>query len=406
MSGGLAAAQDVLQTILRGRIGRRYASQSAHEQDTLERGRTADAKVASGEWTTEQAESYRRGKNLEPTTQQKLSGLYGQMDKAPNYGEIPTEESAAQEFKTKKIPVRYGPMEVPGTNVNTGQAGTEISGNLPSRQSGPITPEWNEFRQAREAKMNSFPATAEDYVDGSGLKRRRYVNPRPDNQMNRDFATEPTPQQAGANKQAELLGGELSQPVIAQRASQAGQEAEARTQGQQRAEIAASGLTSQQQSAALSLSDNFTNESKGFYVVEGQIHQMVSLGKDHTPASDLGMIFAFNKILDSMGSVREGEQERVAAATGLMDRIGQFIERLKSGTILPDHLRNDLLTQSRKMYEAASIDQKRRIDDYSQRAAMMRIDPRLVTRKVAEDLQGGEGSESALDRVRSGKAYR
>jgi hypothetical protein len=415
-SAALSAASDVFGNILQRRANSRIAEEQAKRQDLYERGRTADENVASGKWTPEQGAAYKRGESIEPSVQQEMAGMMTGIDKAPNVGEVPTVESLGQQMTARRIPSRYGPMTAPPgseyAGKNLGQIGTDISGNLPAKQMGQISPEFNQILGAREAKLNSFPPVPVDEVvpgaGGTSVKRRRFLAARPDRLMGQDIQIEPTAQQAGANKQIELMGGELSAPVTTAKAEQAGKTQTATTRAQQQQEIVASGLTTQQQSAALALSDNFTAESKGFYTVQDNMRRMHALSQEHSGASDLGMVFAFNKILDEMGSVREGEQERVAGAASLLDRLSYYMEHLKTGGTLPDPLRADLLRQSVKMYNAASVEHGRRVQDYSARAMRLKIDPSLVVRQAAPDLAEGhtpEGSSSVLDLLRAGKAY-
>lgn len=394
ISGGLSATGDVLQLILRNRLARRGAEDQAGLQDFYERGRKADELIASGKLEANDRERFIRGQYEGPSVSSRLASVIEPITKAPAFEQVPGESTLETNTAAAGLPTRY-PKGFNPVHPEQTTDWTSVE-----------TPELQQVKAARRAKMESFPPTAidEEVPTGPGaattMPQRRYVSSNPETLTGQTFQTKPTPAQAGANQRETLMTGELSEPVVSARVGQAGREAGARTKAQQEQEIATSGLTSQQQSAALNLMNEFNSQSKGFYTVQDQIQQMMSLEKEHTPASDLGMIFAFNKILDSMGSVREGEQERVAAAMSLTDRIQQWFARMGQGTVLDDTLRKDLLRQSRKMFESASIAHKNRVQLYGERAAGYGVNPNLVVQKVVDPDNLAGATPKAIDILR------
>lgn len=398
--------QDFSTLMLHNTLQQQMSDRSALRNDTLQRARQVDELVATGKITKEQGDAIKAGRTVEPTIEQKLSGLYESMNKAPSFQEVPTPQAARRVFEENRVPVAapampatYDPTHPESLNDFSFEPDA-VAGRQPTR----LSPEMNKFLETRSAKLAQFPPTKQTEVvpgeDGTSVKKDIFVSSNPEDLTGKSYQVEPTAQQAGANKRVELALGELDPTTIARRADQAYQEARQRELATQQQQIAASGYTRQQQDAIMSLSDNFSKEAQPYYVSQAAIRKVVASSKAHTPASDLSMIFAYNKILDEVGSVREGEQERVAGAMGFGEKISQWIERLKAGTILDDKLRNDILTMSRKLYESASMDQKARIADYSERALRFHVNPRDVIREIPIDLDSGTAYENALDQLR------
>jgi hypothetical protein len=170
------------------------------------------------------------------------------------------------------------------------------------------------------------------------------------------------------------------------RARTAGAEATARTSAQQQAEIASSGLTSQQQTAANQYREAFQQESRLFYAGEAAFRKAMAL--TGTPQGDTALAFAYMKMLDETGSVREGEQQQVRDATSLFGRAQALYMSMLTGEKLTPETRQDILIQARNMYTAMSAEQRQRVQRYSAMAATSRIPTHLIVRPPAEDLQG------------------
>lgn len=417
LRGGIAAAgADIGQTFGAlsqqygsDRLQRRRSQDSALLQDRLERERKADELIQAGKLKPSEREAFINGSQEGPSVTDKLASMLGNITKAPTFQEVPGVTALAQQAQSEDIPtVGFDPNVLQRSKPGGPQriAADETNGNLPSRQAGPSsTPEFNTLLQGREQKLNSFAPTAEDYVDTTGLKRRRYMASRPDQQTGRDVPTEPTPEQAGANKKTELLTGELSPEVQGARANLAGLESGARTRAQQAQEIASSGLTSQQQQAALSLSDNFTQESREFYVIQDQYRRLRSVATDPSAAGDLGVIFSYMKILDPGSTVREGEQATAQNATSTPDWVMNLYNRIVTGEKLSPTQRADFVKQAGALFTGASTEHQRRVQTYAARAQGMHIPAHFVVREVAPDLQGMANEGNPLDELRKGAIY-
>lgn len=398
ISSMLAGLFGGLSEGLVGVAGRRYREQEAERaalrSDWLQRERTFDQLVLEGKAKPEDKAAFMAGSPTRPSVQERLTGLLDPITKATSFQEVPSEGVLEQRALAQGIPTRrtgvtanFGETPTPGsfTDLPTSPM------RLPSRQiGGQATPEMDFLSHQLAEKLRSFPPTAESYIgpgeEGTSVKRLRQVSSNPATLTGRDIQTEPTAQQAAANKRVELLGGELSASVITARGRQAGAEQTARTRAQQQAEIAASGLTSQQQTAALQLSDNFTQESKDFYTVQDQFRRMMQTSRTASAAGDLTVIFAYMKMLDPTSSVREGEQATAANATGVPAQIANFYNRIMAGERLNPEQRRDFLLRAGQLYQGASTEHGRRVQEYGRRAQTLGIPPHLVVRPGAPDL--------------------
>lgn len=211
------------------------------------------------------------------------------------------------------------------------------------------------------------------------------------------------PAMQGRADATKALTGELSPAVVKAKTDAAVNQALAIHQGQLKQELAQSGMTPQQQSAALSLSDNFTQESKDYYVVEDQTRKISALANGpHTAGSDMALVFSFMKVLDPNSTVREGEQASARNATGVPAQIQNLYNRVMSGDSLTDVQRQDFLNQAATLYRTSAVDHDRRVKTYAERAMKFGVDPSLVVRPPAPDLISAMGG-NALSALRARK---
>jgi hypothetical protein len=168
------------------------------------------------------------------------------------------------------------------------------------------------------------------------------------------------------------------------------------------------GITGQQQTAALQLADDFYTQSKDFYAQASGVRNIATMAKRITdaraqggdsPASHIGMVFNFMKMQDPASTVREGEQAQAANAGGVSDRVRNLYNTLLLGGRLSDEQVRDFMATSAALYNAASLDHRSRIKDFTDRANQLRVPPSLVIREPPADLQG-VGAGSAANRLR------
>lgn len=176
----------------------------------------------------------------------------------------------------------------------------------------------------------------------------------------------------------------------------AGAEAGAREAARVQAEkaIRASGLSPQQQQAALQLSDNFRQEATTFKVKEENFRTILGVAKNPSAAGDLSMIFAYMRMLDPGSTVREGEFANAQNARGVPEWMRQQYNRIVNGERLTPVMRTDFLNKSFENYQAAKDGQARVIRDYTDRSLKFGIDPSLVIRSMDPALDTPPGGRT------------
>lgn len=187
-------------------------------------------------------------------------------------------------------------------------------------------------------------------------------------------------------KEAKAVQGvEQSPSAVNARISEAGRKRAAELA----AELAQTGLTPQQQSAALQLSDDFYNQSKDYFAVAGSFQNIATMAQriaqarktgGDSPASHIGMVFNFMKMQDPASTVREGEQAQAANAGGVSDRVRNLYNRLLLGGRLSDEQVKDFANTAKSLYETQVRNQQGRVKEFSERAVQFRVPPSMVVR--------------------------
>jgi len=158
--------------------------------------------------------------------------------------------------------------------------------------------------------------------------------------------------------------------------------------------IRASGLSPQQQQAALQLSDNFRQEATTFKVKEENFRTILQVAKDPSAAGDLALIFAYMRMLDPGSTVREGEFANAQNAAGVPEQIRRQYNMAINGERLTPVMRQDFLAKSFANYAGAKQGQDRVIKDYTARSLAMGVDPSLVVRQTDPALDQAPGVET------------
>lgn len=168
----------------------------------------------------------------------------------------------------------------------------------------------------------------------------------------------------------------------------AGAEAQARESARVAAEkaIRASGLSPQQQQAALQLSDNFRQESTRFSIVDENFRTILKASKGNSPQADLSMIFAYMRMLDPGSTVRDGEFQRAEETIGVPGQMMLYWEKAKSGRKLTPEQIQGFVNMAFEQYQGQREGQARTVTTYTDRALKMGVDPSLVVRMPDPEL--------------------
>ena len=266
----------------------------------------------------------------------------------------------------------------------------------------PIAAEYGQRGAQRRSALESRPTKQVSVMTPTGEERTEFVS-----EYGGPITTKPD-----AATQGRIKGVEKTAEIGASGAalaSQAGLEAGARTRAQLAAELAQAGITGQQQTAALTLADDYAKASGEFTATKNAVSSIVTLAKriesarakgQDAPAAHIGMVFNFMKMQDPASTVREGEQAMAQNAAGVDERVRNIYNSLiKGGRLSPEQVR-DFTATAADVYRDRAVAQKRLEEDYTQRAITLRVPPKLVT-GYASMLEGGP--QSALDKLRGGQ---
>jgi hypothetical protein len=136
------------------------------------------------------------------------------------------------------------------------------------------------------------------------------------------------------------------------------------------------GLSPQQERAAMSFMDDYARDSKPFLTMRDAYQRVASASPD--AAGDLSMIFAYMKILDPNSVVRETEFANAQNAAGVPDQIRNAYNRAIEGVRLNPTQRQQFTAQAEKLFTNAKQNQDRVRQTYTTRAERWGIPTDLV----------------------------
>lgn len=385
-----------------------------------------EGKVASGEYTPEQAAamlSRRVGEAVAPDTFESSrpsarrrmdKAVGGRISTASKPEDVPSDDEILQAGRTADL---SDPIEwpFPGGQVEIADPFIEFK---------PEVRETAKVAGARRRVLESAPTEKITGKDATGADFTQLVTR---GALAAPFKTSPNAVEQGtlkgegvkaelavsgdaqaaqkANEAKAVQGVEQSPSAVDARVSEAGRKRSAELA----AELAQTGLSPQQQSAALQLSDDFYNQSKDYFSVASsfqniatmaqRINQSRKAGSD-SPASHIGMVFNFMKMQDPQSTVREGEQAQAANAGGVSDRVRNLYNRLLLGGRLSDEQVKDFSQTAKKLYEEQLKNQQGRVKDFSDRAVQFGVPPAIVVREP--DPHIGETEAERILRERRG----
>jgi len=120
---------------------------------------------------------------------------------------------------------------------------------------------------------------------------------------------------------------------------------------------------------------------KDFRNVQSSFNSIQAAGADQTGASDMAMIFAFNKLMDPGSVVREGEFDRAAEIGGVPDRVISAIQKVQNGESLTPRLRQEIVNTAQSLYEVRRDQYNDLADRYRDIAKDDGLSPEAVARK-------------------------
>lgn len=141
------------------------------------------------------------------------------------------------------------------------------------------------------------------------------------------------------------------------------------------------------QDTEMKLADDYRNQSKPFKETSDAYKQLnATLDKATTsPAATLAGATKFMKLLDPGSVVRESELGMALAATGVLDRAGNYFQHLKLGKVLTPAQVKDFKNITQQIYAAAQ-DGQRAIDaNYRNQAKTYGLRPEVIIQDLGQN---------------------
>ena len=139
-------------------------------------------------------------------------------------------------------------------------------------------------------------------------------------------------------------------------------------------DIEQSGITGQQQTAALGLADDFYRESGEFFGIDASFRRMSTLAANPSAVGDIGMVFSVMKMYDPRSTVREGEQAQARNTATIPEAMWQTYNRLFiDGESLTVDQRAEFDRVGRDIHETARLLHEDRVTAFNERATAVGV---------------------------------
>lgn len=144
--------------------------------------------------------------------------------------------------------------------------------------------------------------------------------------------------------------------------------------------LATGAMSPAQFQQAQSLSNDYRQDTKNFWVQRSAYQQLVSASPaQDSPAGHMALVFAYMKLLDPNSVVRETEYATAQNAAGVPDRIRNLYNSIVDGAILTPRQIVDFKNQARQIYVGAKRGAVQQKAVYDARATAQGLKPEAVT---------------------------
>jgi hypothetical protein len=140
---------------------------------------------------------------------------------------------------------------------------------------------------------------------------------------------------------------------------------------------------------------------KAFNEVNTAYNQIKTSLSNPSPAGDLAGATKFMKLLDPTSVVRDTEMVMAMNATGLVDRVQNYYEVLKSGKKLNPTQRKDFMDSADRLYQVALESKKAVENQYVDISKTGGLDPKLVVGSPTSSVEI-ERAKKILEKRKSG----
>jgi hypothetical protein len=141
------------------------------------------------------------------------------------------------------------------------------------------------------------------------------------------------------------------------------------------------------QDTEMKLADDYRGQSKDFRDASAAYKQITATLDSATksPAATLAAATKFMKILDPGSVVRESELGMALAASGVIDRMANYMNTLQRGKVLTENQVKDFKDISTKIYQAAQETQKMVDADYGAKAKAYKLRSEMITQDLGQN---------------------
>jgi len=137
------------------------------------------------------------------------------------------------------------------------------------------------------------------------------------------------------------------------------------------------------------LRDEFNKQSGNYIGIRDAYGKVQAAAKNPTAAGDIALIYAYMKILDPTSVVREGEFATAQNAAGVPDKVRNMFNKTLNGERLQDDQRQDIVSQSGKIYTQQSDIQNKLTQRYTDMSKRYNLRPDNVVGDLSMPSQNG-----------------
>lgn len=176
-----------------------------------------------------------------------------------------------------------------------------------------------------------------------------------------------------------------------------------------KAQLDQMGITGQQQTGALQLSDDFEKADAPYIAVRTSLKNIQALARQaqtnplSAPQADIGIVYSIMTAMDPGSHVLAGEQATAQNTAGVPEMIRQKYNKMLTGETLTGKERQGFVSTARTLFTQAAADHQERVRDFTGRAAQIRVPPSMVVRELADPTLGTSkpSEQTPLERARA-----
>jgi len=145
------------------------------------------------------------------------------------------------------------------------------------------------------------------------------------------------------------------------------------------------------------LRNEYEKSTEGYETIKSAFNNIKELSKQQTGASDMGMVYAYIKLLDPTSTVGPGEKATAERAGGLNENIRGKVNVLLGQGSLSEKQRKDLIRSSKTLYDTKSKAVKSKASETKKLADRYGLNPGNIILNEPEDLEEADVTPKTTD---------